>query len=391
MKLGKIKIFAVGLVMATFTFTQYGCEGDWLDATSSTTLKNPSTATAEVNTVLDSTAMLNYSLSTVGRIYVAVVKGTDATVAPAANSILALNVSGAVFKKQIILNNPEALSGSVKITGLVQNTSYKVFALPVNEDGVLGTVVTAAAFVTADTYEPTIDITKNISPSVSNAASVDVAFKPVLTFNEPVKLADVIDIKMSYRNAVTGIITDVPVPAENIAIDGAKVTFTQPQAAINGQYVFLSIADGSILDLYGNAYEGVSSGISGGLLVGVYWRVKFAPTVAQAILPAAATADVALQIELDYMYKMRMPTTGEGGYDQKKVVVRYSSTGVSSDYEVASANVAFVNDTLVRLTLPRVPIVGEKVTFMMAEGAVRNSYGNPSAAIAFGTKTWTIQ
>jgi hypothetical protein len=97
-----------------------------------------------------------------------------------------------------------------------------------------------------------------------------------------------------------------------------------------------------------------------------------------------------MKITLDYPIKMRCPTTSEGGYVQANVLVRYSSVGITVDMEVPQANVAIVNDTLVQITLPRTPVLGETVTLKMAEGAMRNSYGNPCAAVAFGARSWFI-
>ena len=392
MKFQKIKTFALGLLVASIAITQYSCEADWLKEYDDVTLKQPSTATVAVNTIKDSTAMLDYSLSKVGRLFIVVVPGNDETAVPDASTILTLKTAGSVFKKQVVFNDAAALSASVKITGLVQNTSYKVFALPVNEDGVQGTIVTTDAFTTSDNYAPTLSLSSGISPSVSSSAAQTLTFSPVLTFSEPIVLNSTFTIQMGYRNAVTGVITNLDVPSNKISISGNKLTIAQPSTStINGQYVFLSIAAGSIKDRAGNVYAGVTSGITGGLLTGIYWRTAFAATTAQQVLPTEpVTSNTAMKIVFDYPIKMRLPVTAEGGYDQKKIVVRYTYPGSTLDMEVPVANVAVVQDTLVQITLPRTPVYGETVTFMMAEGAMRNSYGNPSAAVAFGAKSWFI-
>ena len=136
-----IKQIAAGLGVLSFAVVLYSCEADWEKDYKAVTLKAPATATVSVTSIADSTALLNYSLSVTGRLYVAVVPGTDETPAPDAQAILKQTVGGAVFSKQIILNDAGALSSSVIVSGLVQNTSYKVFALPVNDDGVLGEIV----------------------------------------------------------------------------------------------------------------------------------------------------------------------------------------------------------------------------------------------------------
>ena len=391
MKLNMIKQIAAGLGVLSFAVVLYSCEADWEKDYKAVTLKAPATATVSVTSIADSTALLNYSLSVTGRLYVAVVPGTDETPAPDAQAILKQTVGGAVFSKQIILNDAGALSSSVIVSGLVQNTSYKVFALPVNDDGVLGEIVTTEAFSTSDHHAPVLDLDSGVNPAITGNASIDLNFKPVLTFDEPVVLAETFSIKMGYRNAVTLEIVWVDVPKDSITISGRNVTIAQPATTMNGQYVFLSIGDGSIKDRAGNSYEGVTSGIIGGYLEGIYWRIKFSLTATRQILPAVSvTSDVSMKITLDYPMKMRFPTAGEGGYVQGNVVVRYYTSTTTVDVKVPQANVAVVNDTLVQITLPRTPVYGETVTFMMAEGAMRNAYGNPSKAIAFGDKEWFI-
>jgi len=381
-------------MLAMFAFAITGCEQDWEKEFSTSTLKQPITATVEVNTIKDSSAVINYSLSDKGRIYIIVLAGDDNTAAPQASTMLNLSTSGAVFKKQYVLSE-DPYSGSVKVTGLVQNTSYKVFALPVNTDGVLGTIATTDAFTTSDSYKPTLDLTSGVSPAISGTAKQALAFSVNLTFSEPVVLSETYDIQMGYRNAITTVISWVAVPKDSIKIEGKVVTIKQPLKAseqLNGMYVFLTIGADAFLDRAGNKYDGVNSGIVEGYLTGIYWRNIFENTVAQQILPKeAVTSDTGMKIVLDYPIKMRFPfSTEQPQYDQTKVIVRYKSAGTTIDMEVPKGNVQIVNDTLVQITLPRTPVYGETVTFSIAEGMFRNSYGNASAAIAFGAKSWFI-
>ncbi|MGE0079567.1 MAG: hypothetical protein AB7S48_17030, partial [Bacteroidales bacterium] len=255
MKLRKIKTLAVGFAMATFALIQFGCEADWMKEYSSSKMLDANTATVSVNTIKDSTAMLNYSISTVGRLFVVVVPGDDDTATPDSQGVLKLTTSNAVFTKQIVLSDAGSLSGSVKAAGLEQNTSYKVFVLPVNSDGVLGDIVTTDAFTTSDNYAPELDLTSGISPAISSSAAQTTTFSVKLTFNETVVLADAPVIQIGYRNAVTGTITYVDVPKANISVASKVVTITQPQVAINGQYLFLSIGANSIKDRSNNYFE----------------------------------------------------------------------------------------------------------------------------------------
>ncbi|MGE0090856.1 MAG: hypothetical protein AB7S50_15410, partial [Bacteroidales bacterium] len=177
----------------------------------------------------------------------------------------------------------------------------------------------------------------------------------------------------------------------NISVASKVVTITQPQVAINGQYLFLSIGANSIKDRSNNYFEGVTSGIVSGYLSGIYWRVKFAATEAQMVYPTEeVTSNTAMNIVLDFPIKMRFPSSSETAYDQTKVVVRYTSGGSTTYVQVPQANVSIVQDTLVQIVLPRTPIYGETISFMMAEGMLRNSYGNPCAAVDYGDYSWLM-
>jgi hypothetical protein len=293
-----------------------------------------------------------------------------------------------VFKEQTVFSDASSLSGTAQVSGLVQNTSYKVCVLPVNTDGVLGTVVTKV-FTTTDSYNPIIS---GVAPSVSSTAAQEVDFSVVITFNEPVVLGSNAVIQYGYYSPLTGLVNYVAVPNASITVAGNKVTIPQPVVPMNGGYVFLSIGANSILDAEGNAYAGITSGLTGGgSLTGFYWRVKFAATNHQQILPASAlTTDVNMAIILDYPVKMRKPNSNEGGYVASKVLVKYTSGTTYTVVQVPDASVTVVQDTLVKITIPRTAVFGETITFSMAEGAMRNVYGNPSAAIEFGAMSWLV-
>jgi hypothetical protein len=391
MKINRISTFLMGIIIAILAITQYGCEQKWENEFEPSELKAPATATLSVTSIEDSTAVLNYTQTVVGQLYVVVLPGDDETPAPVANSVLRLTASGAVFTKQLFLIDDADRSGSITITGLMQDTYYKVFALPVNTDGVLGEVTTTDAFATSDNYEPTLNLASGISPAISSAASQTKTFKPVLTFSEPVVLADDISIEIGYFNRVTGVVDYYDVPKDSISIASNKVTIAQPFIPLNGTYVFLSIGASSIKDRAGNYYAGITSGLEGTSLVNIYWRVKLEAITQQQILPTEnLTTNVNLVITLDYPIKMRFPTTAEGGYVQANVTVKYTSGTTYSVVQVPASNVAIVQDTLVQITIPRTANFGETITFSMTEGAMRDVYGNASKAIALGAKSWLV-
>lgn len=270
MKRTKIKIFTMTFVLVALALIQVSCEKDWQKANESSTMLAASTATVSVSSIADSSAVIDYSLATVGRLFIAVIPATDESELPDAAGLLKLNAAGQVFAKQVVFDDAASLNGSVAISGLTQNTSYKVYALPVNTDGVQGEIASSSAFITADTHAPELS---SVSPGVSNTANKDPEFEIVLTFNEPVEYNADIPMYTSYYFEGA----DVDVPADNVSISGKVMTIKQNYVPNYGEYVFLSIPAGSIVDMNGNALAEYFSGVSGGYLVGLYWRVMFTP------------------------------------------------------------------------------------------------------------------
>ncbi|MDX9695022.1 MAG: Ig-like domain-containing protein [Bacteroidales bacterium] len=369
------------------------CDKEAFEEYSSVPADAANTATVSVNSIEDSTATVEYSLSTVGRIFIAVVPGTDETATPDAQDILKLSVADAVFAEQIIMNDAAVLTGSVNVPDLVQNTSYKVFALPVNADGVLGTIVTTDAFSTSDTYIPTLDLDAGISPAISSSAAQAIDFAITLTFDEPVVLATGFDIQLGYRNAVTQVISWVAVHADSIEVSGNEVTIKQMQELINGQYVFLTIAQGAITDRSGNEFEGVTSGIFGvpAALAGIFWRVAWEDKAELEVLPSDAdfvtNAGAFQVIKLVYPYKLNVLSLVD--YESSFIKVRYFDAEVSQDYNVDAGNIVIDLDTL-EITIPRQANITEYVSISIAKGAVWDVYGNDVAVVEFGDYEWFV-
>jgi hypothetical protein len=376
MKINKLRTFVVGLVIAAVAITQYGCEQEWQKQHDPAVLKAPATAELLVNTILDSTAILNYTQSVVGQLYVVVLPGNDETVAPVANSILRLNAAGAVFTKQLFLIEDADRTGNLKITGLKQNTEYKVFVLPVNTDGVLGAVTTTPAFKTSDVYKP-----KFVSSSPAVAATGQAEnFKVTLTFDEPVVINKADGIYFRYLNIVTMEITNAPAV---VKVDGSKLIVEQTHKPIFGQWVFLTIDADAIKDRANNFYVGISSGLTGGLLSGLYWRVKFTPEVAADTLPKVGkpVADLNFKVVLTFGLTMDFNRTSAGAvsYTASNIVMSYKSGGTTTFIDVPQANVVFASN-VVTITPPRLPAYGETVSIQIKENAFRTRYGSPVKA-----------
>lgn len=391
MKLIKIRKFAIGLAAISVALIQFGCEQDWQKDFESSVLASANTVTVSVNAVEDSTAIVNYTLSTIGRVFIAVVPGTDETETPDPQNLLKLTVADAVFAIQIIKDNASELTGSVNVPGLIQNTSYKVYALPVNIDGVLGTVATTDAFETSDSFNPTLDLDAGISPAISSSAAQSTDFDITLTFSEPVVLAPDFDIQIGYRDAETKLINWVVVDNDNISISSNKVIINQMQSMINGQYVFLTIAQGAITDRTGNPFDGVTSGIIDNKLAGIYWRVSKEAKVALEVLPdpEVYVTDPSAFDVIKLVYPYELNTLSLDDYESSMIKVRYYDGELEENYNIPVGDIVIDKDTL-EITIPKAGIYGSYIYLSIEEGTVWDVYGNDIAAVDFEDCEWFI-
>ncbi|MGE4289427.1 MAG: hypothetical protein AB7E36_12100 [Salinivirgaceae bacterium] len=383
MKIRIFKSIAVIMVMGFMALMQYGCEQEWQKPFESSELKAPTSATVTVSSIEDSTAVISYTASGIGQLYVVVLTGDDEMENPDPNTMLKLTTTDMVYGKQLFLTKDEELSGTLYVSGLEQNTSYKVFALPVNPDAVFGDIATTDAFVTSDAYNPVL---KSSSPA---AGFVAPDYKVTLTFDEVVVINDTSKIYFSYYDPIEQMYLDKPVKA---AVSGKSIVVEQTYEPFPGQYIFLSLDGDAVKDRAGNFYQGIGSGIDGeGKLQGLYWRCNYVTADVTSVAPesGSATSDVNFKIELRYANPMAF-NVASVGYDSKDIIVRYIGEGQVVDVEVPQANVSFV-DTTVFITLPRTPIYGETITIKVAEGAYRVAgYSSSCAAVDFNEYSWFL-
>jgi len=399
MKINFLKSFAVGLVVAIVALTQYGCEQEWQKGFEPSVLKAPASVELAVSSIKDSTAVLTYTQSLVGQLYVVVVPGDDETPAPEENSILQLNAKGVVFTRQIFVTNEVAdglkpmnnkvLTDTLNIKGLVQNVSYKVFALPVNTDGVFGAVGTTAAFVTADDANPLV-LTDKVSPKLLDEAD-SVNFVVTIPFDEPVVIteANKAEIFFTYLNLVDLTTFNKPAKAK---VKGNNLIVEQTYEPLPGQPVFLSIGDNVVSDRANNFYEGQATSLAT-FPDGFIWFasnvidtvVSIAPDTASVVNDVNFDIDITYGIEMDFFRDSK----GKVVYNSKDVITRYTYNGVTIDVETPASNIAF-NGKVVSITPPRTPIYGETVTLKIAEGAFGTIYGSDCEAVEFNDYEWFI-
>lgn len=381
----KIKIFksiAVIMLMSVVALMQFGCEQDWQKAFEPSEMGAPTSATISVTAVADSTCVLDYTASGIGQLYVVVVVDGER---PDSSKMIKLTASS-IYNKQLFLTTSDELSGSLSVSGLEQNKSYRAYALPLNTDNVFGELASSEAFTTSDSYSPE---KYTASPAASGTANKAADFEVTLTFEEPVLVNNADSIIFLYYDPLTG--NMIPSIAESSA-SGKTITAKQTATPTPGQYVFLYIGNNAIKDPSGNLFAGVVSGIEGEYLVGLYYRIAYESAVETAISPESETliTDDAFKIELTYDMQMAFYADSAGGYDQTDIIVRYIGDGYTTDVEVPAANVEF-SGTKVIITPPRTPVYGETITFMIAGVAFRvYGFSSPVAGIEFGTYSWLL-
>jgi hypothetical protein len=387
----KLNLFKSIFLSALALLTVVSCEKDMFKEYDSVEPGAPTTVTLAVHSITDSTAKLDYSVSGVGRLHVVVVPGNDETAVPSVQDMVDLNVSGAVFSKGVKITDAN-LEGTIEISDLVQNTSYKLFAITANADGVPSEVQTTDAFTTSDSFDPKIDITEDITPAISSEAKQEVGFDVLLSFNEPMVLAETYTIQMGYFDPNTGDINWFDVPKDSIDITGNVVTIKQPQSAsaqFTGMYVFLTIGEGSLTDRAGNPYEGITSGIVGGNLAGIYWRNEWVNQNETAVAPTDEILTDPASLSITLTYPNNLNTSSLGYYDKSSIVVRFYNDETTTDYKV-DASLLTITDNTLTIDLPKLPNYGDHVTFMMQEGALWDVYGNDLDSINFGNYEWFI-
>lgn len=365
----RINKLAYLLVIATVVFMQTGCEQEILDGYPSVEMQPATSVSITVTNVKDSTAMVNYSITGEGRLHVMVIAGDDNIAAPALDKLLHLSATGNVFNKGIVITNSNK-EGAIKISGMVQYTSYKVFALAINKDGVAApTLATTSAFTTTDSNAPSINLSEGVSPK-NFAKDLPMGFAAVITFSEPVVLANNYSIQFGYWNPITSVIDYINVPRDSITVAGSKITVKQPVNKSNliaGQWVYLKIGANSVLDKTGNAMAAIGNNYE------IYWQVAYSSFDVNVVVDSDNDA-VSLVNSTNVPIK-KIATA----YKPTMIRVRYSSTLAS--YEIPSTAIAISGGKLV-ITLPVEVEAGDKIKVFAEPNAFFDFYGNGNKALA---------
>ena len=375
------KYFGVVLILLFFA----ACEHELLKEYDPISLPGAPALDASVSGVQDSAFVLNYTLGAAGWLSVAVVPGADLEV-PSQDDMKFRRVANAVRSYHF---EEEGGSGTLVVDSLLkQNTTYTVFAMSTSVDGISGTVW-ASAFTTSDGNAP---MPSAVSPAVSSAASQDLDFEVLLTFNEAVLVENEEGFVFRYLNIVTLEFTDVP--AETVTVSGNTIRLTQGHEPIPGQYVFLTILPNTVKDLTGNFHPGISSGLTPAFaFAGLYWRTAFIPLEYEGVLPdtdeAVQDPDFVVELFYDVPMDFYRNSAGAAVYNQKRVHVYYTMGPTTITVEVPGDHIAF-NNNVVTIVPPRTPVFGETISVAVDSAAFRTRYGSPVAEIPVGEIEWLL-
>ena len=377
----------LGVILTLLFFAS--CESDLLKEFESISVTDAPALDITVTNVQDSVFHIDYSVAAQGWLFVAVMEGDEESVVePTQEQMRFQNLPAAVFNTHFKIDDDALMEGTVEVTGIKQNTEYVVFVMPGSVDGVDGEI-RKTSLVTSDIFPPELVET---SPGISPDAAQEVDFIVSLTFDEPVLINNSEGFVFRYLNIQTFEFNDVV--AESVSVAGNTVTVEQAAEPIPGQYVFLNVSDDAVKDRADNMFEGFTSGLDEGALVGHFWRVEFSPVsvVDDGIDPVVGEAQQDNEFEIVLTFDLPMDFNRSQGsvvYNPQNVIISYVQGQTTINVGVPADHISF-DDNVVTITQPRTAIFGETVNLIVNEGAFRTVYGSPVAEIEKGEMHWLV-
>lgn len=368
MKMNKIFLGTISVLLVLFA----SCAK--FEKFESTKLAGAPTVTLATEEVKDSSVVVSFSSNAPGFLSFAMYKGVG-NPKPDSAALIQLNI------KALDMGSGEVLTAGEKLTyefaGLTQNTVYEVFAVSQNEDGVLSVVPNALMIKTSDAYDPVLN---SSTPARSNTADKAANFEVILTFDEPISMADAGKFTFTY------LLEGAEAPAASATVNPTnpfQVIVTQSREAHAGDYVLLSFEEGAVKDLVGNSVSEWVSGFDEDGLYGLFWRVareSWSFDVA-AITPEAGSAVADPEFEI----VLKAPVVVSSKVTDANVRMVLVGAGVTSVYKVPAANVALADDgKTITITKPFTPTYGERVYVEIDAGAFTDAFSNANTTIESG-------
>ena len=340
------------------------------------TLASAPSATITVDAIQQDVVDFTVTSSAAGAVSFILVEGAGAT-APDGEDLLTLNVADVLEDGSAMLEG-DTRSQSFTIGGagkeLDHNTTYTLFAVSANTEGIWSTVV-AQEILTGDETNPELE---SVSPDVTNDPEVAVDAEFVLTFSESVKLDPTKKFTIGYYEE--GV--EVELTEDLIEVSGNTVTLAQPRTAEYNVLVYISYEAGAVTDLVGNPVAAMESGVIDGYLEGLYFVTvqNSVPVSTENITPAIQTAQSDLStLTITFDEDVFLSDDYSEGDISVSIYGIIDGSPFEKIIDIASDFIS-TSGMVATITLPEEPDFGEKVALNIAEGALVDVFGNPVEA-----------
>lgn len=236
MKLNILKF--IGFFLAVVFMAS--CNQEAFDEYTSVPAAGAPTLTVTIDSNTDSALVISYNMSVAGRVTLAVLTASADT--PTLNDMQLRSVAGAKYIHYFNHDDGNA-QGTITVEGLMPYTSYIIYGLGQNTDGVMSEVISTEVVRTSDFANPEIE---DFSPAKATTG-VSAEILPGITFNEPVSFV------AGKSILLTGLFSgySYTVLAEDIVTSGNKVSFEHTIFPFN-DYIFINIEEGAFVDASGN-------------------------------------------------------------------------------------------------------------------------------------------
>ncbi|MEA2107754.1 MAG: Ig-like domain-containing protein, partial [Bacteroidota bacterium] len=245
------------------------CENEAFEEYSSVPVADAPGLTLTIDSNTDSAITVSYNMDMAGRVTLAVLPAS-------VDTPTLVNMKGRDTDNYYYYKHDEGdAQGTITYDGLEPYTEYIVYGVGQNLDGVFSEIISTKAVRTEDFVNPVLVsyAPAGQNPSVASDQPI------VLTFSENVEYDNTKEVVFS---SYFGAINEV-VPEDSISISGNVVTINWgilPYA----DYCFISYEEGAFADYTGNLAAEVVSGVFGGYLEGIWFRVETDPATQLGVI-----------------------------------------------------------------------------------------------------------
>lgn len=264
---------------------------------------------------------------------------------------------------------------TLKMEKLSPNTSYVVYAVASNQQGVAGEVASAIALTT-----------DGVNPGVKESKALEEGTGVAVTFSEAVtRGAGAVTAK--YFVEWTGEFVDIAAEDLVVAVESNVATFTMRNVPGNC-YVCVSWAEGAFADSKGNPCAALTSGLNGtgDDFMGVYFQNAAIPMTlkeyATDTIPAIGSAFTDWTKFLGTITFKTDLFVNSNQLKGNEVQLTYTNEERTVTYNLAIGDWAVQGKNFL-FAMPAAPTPGDFVSLKVAEGAFTDVYGNPMEEFAF--------